>query len=432
MIISVVCLSNFSAALYGYDRSSQSADELADRQISEKAKSLAALVNEGVHIPKALFGQDTIFQVWQGSQLTYQSKGSPNTFFTPHTPHSSGFHFVSYDGQRWRALVSNLVLLSDIGARDDSFVIVAERFDTYSALTEEILLRAILPIIWILPVLAILVWLIVGVGLHPLERLASILDSRKSDDFDQLAISDQPQELKTIASSMNHLFVRLASVFDREKRFSADAAHELRTPLSALKVNMHNMQRSLGGDENLQDLENSVDRMGQTIEQLLALHRVSLGSNESNRDICDLGEIIQTVVAENYSQIASKNQDVELDAEPATLLADKFALSLMTRNLIDNANKYSPTKGKIYISVKMQKDQIVVRVEDSGPGIPESEYERVIDRFYRVGGDRNKSDVVGSGLGLSIVSQIVAMHNAKMTLLKSDRLKGLAVEVVFS
>ncbi len=387
----------------------------------EKAHSVSILVTNGIAIPENLYDENSLFQVWQSGRLVARSTNAPAE---PLIQFDDGFHVVSYASKRWRTV-------SVAGPAGEGYVIVAQRFDVYTALTEGILLEAILPIIWVLPLLGILVWFIVLLGLKPLDRLANALSRKAAGDFSVLDDSRYPNEMKPIVGSLNQLFHRLYEAFEREKRFSADAAHELKTPLATLRVGLHNLGKGSVNDTSLRSINNTVDRMGHSIEQLLVMHRVSLEKNDTELEECDLNKITQTVISDMYDQIEAKQQSIELTGERASILGEPFSLSVLLRNLIDNASKYTPDKGAIRITIRENSTGVSVVVEDSGPGIPASEYARVTERFYRVGGDQHSSGVTGSGLGLSIVSFVTHLHHGKIVFSLSAELGGLAIEIIF-
>ena len=398
----------------------QAADKLVDQQILEKAHSVSILVDKGLKLPGSLYDENTLFQVWLEGKLIEQSNNAPEHQFLKQ---GDGFHVVNYNGKRWRTYLVKT-------PKDHSAIIVAQRFDVYASLTEDILLEAILPIIWVLPLVGVLVWLIVGLGLKPLRKLATSLNDRDADDFSIFDDRQSPGELVTIIGSLNQLFLRLHKTFERERRFSADAAHELRTPLAALKVGLHNLSEGSINDSSLSILVNSVERMGHSIEQLLAMHRVSSEHVPADLKDCDLNKIAQSVITEIYGQIESKQQTIELKGDSAHVSGEPFALSVLFRNLIDNASKYTPDKGSLRITIQEKPLSVNILIEDSGPGIPESEYSHVVERFYRVGGDRHSSGVVGSGLGLSIVSFVTRLHRGQIFFSGSAALGGLAIEII--
>lgn len=394
---------------------------MVDQQILEKAKYLSIFVDAGVAIPETLHDENTLFQAWKKGALVAQSRNAPND---PVIDFDDGFHIVSYASRRWRTI-------SLTTPEDQVRVIVAQRFDVYTALTEGILLEAILPIVWVLPLIGMLVLFVINVGLKPLERLANTLSEKDGDDFSPLDSDQYTGEMIPIVDALNNLFRRLYEAFERERRFSADAAHELRTPLAALKVGLHNMSRDSGSNSNLLRLHNTIERMGHSVEQLLTMHRVSLDIDTEDLKDCDLETITREVISEMYGQIHAKSQVIELSGGCATITGNSFSIAMLLRNLIDNAIKYTPAKGSIHVTIQGKPKSVRVLVEDSGPGIPDSEYSRVEERFYRIGGDQHSSGITGSGLGLSIVSFVAHLHRGAIFYSESSELGGLAVEIVF-
>ncbi len=420
--LSVICLSNFIAALRGYRDSLEHADKLVDEQILERFNSLSTLIAENSEVPQRLFNDNTLFQVWRGSALARRSHNAPETLFT--NPNGS-FHITSFSGHRWRAFGKVL-------EPGDTSLIVASKQNIYSALTEEILLRAIAPIVWVLPLVGLLVFLVVSFGLKPIKRLTGQLVHRETNDFSALPVQGYPGELEPIVSALNNLFSRLAETFERERRFSADAAHELRTPLAALKVNLHNLANELGDVDEVAMLTRSTERMEHCIEQLLEIHRTSIAPGTTDLQLCDLSGLTREVVSQKYDLIDARQQTIELEGGRALLQGDPNELCVLLRNLIDNASKYTPVNGRICITTSAKTGSTSLLIEDSGPGIPAAEYSRVLDRFYRVGGDRHATSVVGSGLGLSIVSAIAQRHRGRVLFSRSATLGGLALEVIFA
>lgn len=273
--------------------------------------------------------------------------------------------------------------------------------------------------------------MVVYFGLHPLHRLASVLRRRKSEDLKSIEDSGYPRELTEVVMSINSLLERLNGAFERERRFSADAAHELRTPLAALKVDLHNLVEESGAkSENLQELEKGVDRMGHSIEQILAFHRLSPDRFLANPETVDIKEIAQQTIVDLYSACERKNLNIAIEGTSVLVEGDRFALATLLKNLVDNAIKYTPVYGTILIAVAARGSTATVGVEDSGPGIKEADLKKVFDRFYRIGSASLQADIVGSGLGLSIVDHIVQLHRGEIEMSVSSDLGGLKVEVI--
>jgi two-component system sensor histidine kinase QseC len=418
-LVATIFLANFVAAFHGYHRSIAAGDRLMDKQLIEMVQSLEQFDATDSAPPSNLFGDSRLYQISDASaRLLFRSSNAPPEPIADLEP---GYNFASYDGLRWRIYV-----LHD---RQDRWIIAAQRSDLYRRLVEQMVLESILPIIWVLPVIALLVLVIVGIGLQPLKKLAGTLQQRRPGELMPVDRSGYPAELTVVVTSINELLERLTNAFDREQRFAADAAHELRTPLAAIKVNLHNLGNEQQFDRAaLHQLEGSVDRMSHSIEQILTLYRFSPERLLAAATRCNLRQLAQQAIIDLYDGCTLKRQNIELDASPLEIEGNEFALLTLLRNLIDNAIKYTPVGGMIHVAIARDDGSATIDVEDSGPGVAPEEYKRVLDRFYRVGGDRHMSKVIGSGLGLSIVEHIVHLHGGGIALGKS-RLGGLRVTI---
>ena len=331
-------------------------------------------------------------------------------------------------------------------------VMVAQPLQTQFALAQELILAAVTPMIIAIVILSFLIYIIITQGLKPLHQLRTELGKRNTNDFSPLNLQVNNTELADIVVTLNQLFSRLDSAFQRERHFAEDAAHELKTPLSVLKINVHNItqdfSKRLSFDNTLitardiccfnsvKELTNSVDRMGHVIDQILNLNRTNTAQISQDSTRFNLNSLLQQVIAELYSDIVEKEQTIALDSDEIYLCAHEFSVHLLAVNLISNANKYTPIGGNIIVTVKLSNENktdktIVLSVEDSGVGIDPKEYSRIFDRFYRIGGDQHKSSALGCGLGLTIVKHIADLHGAKVVLSSSSSLQGLKVDVSF-
>jgi two-component system sensor histidine kinase QseC len=419
-LLSSVCLANFVAAYHGYGKSLRSGYRLLDQQLIEMAQSLEQLNARGAELPPQLFGEGRLYQIYDGARFIAHSANAPAQPLGGEAP---GYTYVSHAGLRWR-----LYTLLDAQGH---WIVTGQRVDVYSRLIERMVLESILPVIWVVPVIAALVWVIVGFGLKPLRRLAQTLERRNATELSMLVGDGYPKELKVVVTSINQLLQRLGEAFAREQRFAADAAHELRTPLAAVKINLHNMARDQNiPSEELRALERSVDRMSHSIEQILSLYRVAPNDRHVAAMRCNLRELAQRAIVDVYPLCVAKEQNIELEASDVVIEGNDFALLALLRNLVDNASKYTPVGGEIRVAVNADADAATLTVDDSGPGIAADERQRVFDRFYRIGGDRHVSDVVGSGLGLSIVEHVVRLHGGDIALEQAPNLGGLRVRVV--
>lgn len=362
------------------------------------------------------------FQVWSDGRLRQHSENAPSS---PMAQLTAGYAYNNFGSYRWRTYV-----LPDLSTQ--RWIITAERIDVRNELAENIILKSVVPVVIALPLAGLLIWFIVGYGLAPLRRLAVHLRDKRVDDLGPLPVDDQPKELLQVVTSVNDLLRRLEASFQREKRFAADAAHELRTPLSVMKIHLHNLVRDLpDSNHNLQQLETATSRMQNMLEQILALHLTAPDEIMLRFETVDLHALAQEYIARKYDLFAAKQQQLELDGERACVSGDRFALETLLKNLLENACKYTPTGGRIHVSVQQEGRRIVLQVQDSGPGIPADQHERVFDRFYRLNGDQHDSGVIGCGLGLSIVRNIADLHRAVIRLDDSEFDSGLSISVSF-
>lgn len=444
LLIGVVTLANFTAGLRGYVGSLEEAeaffDERLDAQLEFIHASLGLALKQSEQLRTTLQIAPTLvlgkplpsryhieFQIFHPQRgLVARSEDFPVQALVLW---QEGFSEFEYEGVRWRGRIH---WDEPLGL----WYLVAERFDQRYSLAESVIFRAILPLLLVVPLLAIAIWWIVTYALRPLNNLVTALSLKSVRDFSPLNRARLPRELTPLVAAINALLERLAMAFAREQRFSADAAHELRTPLAALKIHATNLYSMLAdGNEGARALELSeqvqycADRMGHLIQQILTLNRASEASWAEQLRSIDAFAISRQVFADYYSLAEDKALTLEIAVDGVFLvLGEPWALTILFGNLIANAIKYTPHQGQIKLSFVSTDVWVEWMLEDSGPGIPPELFERVYDRFYRVGGDRHVSDIVGCGLGLSIAAQIVQLHSGFMTFSKSS-LGGLAVVV---
>jgi len=477
-LVSILTLITFIAAIQGYKASMVRAEKLFEQQLVDFAHIVKGLhlafdnqVASAINHPTTTKVQQPLkletsfaFQVWQENHLIIQSTNSPAKPIMSLEKSFTHFGEVNFSGQRWRAIYlsndSTDLSHSNTAVEPSDknlIVIVAQPLDKQFLLAQDVILAAVTPMIIAIILLSFLIYGIITQGLKPLHQLTTALANKQSHDFTPLALTVNNSELTRVVTTLNKLFERLNLAFERERHFAADAAHELKTPLSVLKINVHNLSQNLNdlqpkGSINLiKPLTVSVDRMGHVIDQILHLNRSNPEQIYQSQKRIKLKPLLQTVIADLYQAIANKQQTITLKANDIALKGDQISLQLMLTNLISNANKYTPNNGEIIVSVKcVAKDdkqpfihkninqainkkthQIIIAIEDSGQGIAEEEYHRVFDRFYRIGGDQHDSTVVGCGLGLTIVKHIVDIHRGSIVLSHSRLLGGLHVEVVF-
>lgn len=447
VLLSTITLMAFLSALNGYRDSMAKAEQLFDAQLIDKTYLLSMAFSarqsttsisqqrlrqevESIHVKASSQAKeqsieeikDFAFQIWQGSNLLLRSLQIPTE---PIANFEQGFQDRNFINHRWRTY-------SYYNQTANLWILTAERADIRYVLAENIILESVLPVVMMLPLLGILIWYIITYGLSPLRKLARELGSKRADDLSPIAIEKQPIELIQVVNSTNDLFHRLKAAFLREKRFASDAAHELRTPISAIKIHLHNLSKIIPANEHsFQQLIFSVDRMGHLVEQILNLNHTAPEQYTTRFTTIDIYNLAQEVIVREYSQFEEKNLQLALDGEHCTIEGDQFALDLLVQNLLTNACKYTPEDGSVLLSVVCDNTKVELQIQDSGPGVPKEQYERLFDRFYRLDGDCHASGTTGCGLGLAIVQQIVELHHASITLDHSSFASGLSVNIVF-
>ena len=296
----------------------------------------------------------------------------------------------------------------------------------------DLALKTLRPFALLLPVLGFLIWIAVGRALQPLQRLTTLVKARRVDALDPLPNERLPDEVRPLVDALNDLLVRLGVALDRERAFMADAAHELRTPLTALHLQMGTLSRAANEaerDDAMGKLSAGMQRAIRLVEQMLSLARQE-PRVESIRAPVPLADIARDVVAELVPLADAKQIDLGIsNSQPAVVMGDPDALRTLTRNLVDNAVRYTPAGGRVDVSVENGGDggQTLLKVVDNGPGIPPEERSRVLDRFYR----RPGTSPPGSGLGMAIVKAIADTHGATLELDSGPAGAGLAVSVRF-
>ncbi|WP_299074994.1 ATP-binding protein [uncultured Paraglaciecola sp.] len=424
ILLSVITLVTFTAAIQGYRGSMAKATSVFDNELRSLTHVLVNITDLSTHSlasqPDAAF----VYQIWQHNSLIVNSHPALKTAISDFKNEFAEHNFLA---QRWRTY-------GHFFESQNKWVLVAQPVNRRFELAEQMILAAVTPLILCIPLLAVIIFLLVSSGLRPLRLLSDNLRAKKADDLTAITPQKQRNELSPVLETLNQLFERLNAAFLQEKRFASDAAHELRTPLSVLKINAHNLALELSSsgahNTNMQYLQQGIERMGHVVEQILLLNRTNPQQYQGQFNTIHTRSLCQTVIASVFPQIEAKNQEIELLGQGAVIQGDEFSLGILLQNLISNASKYSPNESLVRVVLGSKGNQAVIRVEDSGPGIDKSEYQRVFERFYRIGGDRHSSNTPGCGLGLAISKHIAQLHNASLTLGRSEQLSGLSVELL--
>jgi signal transduction histidine kinase len=289
----------------------------------------------------------------------------------------------------------------------------------------------LLPIVITLPILLLPAWISVWLALNPFRRVAEEVAAKGPEDLAPLTYKPKHRELLQMGKSVNGLLERIRTGVERERRFIADAAHELRTPLAAMRINVEalRLRPHDAADEVLLDgLVHSGDRAARLVSQLLALMRSDAAPATTGQQLLRLDELAQERLAALGGIAQQRGVELELDAAAVSVTGERQGLITLLDNLIENAIKYAPAGSSVRVRVAAgEAESARLTVEDSGPGIPPELHERVFERFYRAP-DQVQS---GSGLGLAIVRSVAEVHGAVVTLGEPATGSGLRVEVTF-
>jgi two-component system sensor histidine kinase QseC len=364
------------------------------------------------------------FQVFHEGRLALRSANAPALpMVDPGEHFRSGFRSVRIDDTDWRVFAT-------YGAERDIQVYVAEQQRSRASILWAVLRSTLQPMAVALPLLALAVWWAVHRGLLPLRRLGTALARREPQALQPVVVDGAPAEMKPMVDALNGLFGRIDALMESERRFTADAAHELRTPIAAIRTQA---QVALAESDDalrrhaLQATLQGCDRATRLVEQLLTLSRLE-SAEAPALAVLDLSALVQAVVGELAPKALDKQQHIELDAEPdCRVQGQATLLAVLVRNLVDNAIRYSPAGARVHVALTRQGGTVNLSVEDSGPGLAEAELQRLGERFFRVVG----SGQDGSGLGWSIVRRIAQVHRAQCSARRSVRLGGLAVGVAW-
>jgi two-component system sensor histidine kinase QseC len=432
-ILAAVALAWVGVAWSAYLQSRHELDELFDAHLAQSASLLIAQLSEDddddddeiefEHAPRLHhYARNVAFQVWErGKRLRVHSRSAPSARLSKD---DDGFSDGTVDGVEWRVFSA-----WTRGRR--ALVQVGERRDAREEVSREVAAQILLPLGLALPLLGGVLAFAIGRALRPLRNLADDIGGRDPQRLEPVAASDAPREIRPLVERLNALFARIAKSLESERAFTADAAHELRTPLAAIRAQAE-VARKAGGDaERRRALDQVIagcDRAARLSEQLLTLARLDANDTDRCFGPCDLTEVARDVLAELAPAAHERGVAVELESQtPAVVQGDAGLLHILLRNLVDNAARYAPRGTVVRVGTATPAPSAVLHVSDEGSGIPPAERARVLDRFYRVLGTNQP----GAGLGLSIVARIAALHGASLELGEGSGGRGLVVRVRF-
>ncbi|NMM38136.1 MAG: HAMP domain-containing protein [Glaciimonas sp.] len=436
MIMSSLLVVWGAMAVFSYWESHEEISELLDAQMEQDARSILLLDlnllqhladNESTAIEehdgtKDHQGKVLPFQVWGAdARLLLQNASAPQIGFRA----GSGIGTIEVQGKSWRTLA--------LWSQKHGFQVrVFEDAQQRSHLASDIMRRMMAPLLIGLPGLALLIWLSIGRCLRPLQSLSAAIAARSAGKLDLITLHNTPREVQALIVSLNGLLERLSHSMDQERRFTADAAHELRTPLAAIKVQAEvalAAQDRQQQDQALHGIIEGINRTTRLSAQLLMLARLDHLAPETQQSV-ELGELARQSAARYANSALDKEIDLSVSVESDAQLpiqGDPVLLEALIGNLIDNAIRYTPPQGCIEIGIQRVGGCVMLYVKDDGPGLSEQDKERVLHRFYRVGGN----GASGSGLGLSIVERIAQVHRATLALGAGLHGTGLGVSLQF-
>jgi two-component system sensor histidine kinase QseC len=382
------------------------------------------VVTGSIHSMHTQYEKNLRYQVWSGDgTLLLRSANAPAGSMADQDGYSET---MDGQGRAWRHFA--------VWDMHHHFrIVVSEAHELRNRLVRRIALHLASPLALGLPVLIVLLWFSISRGLNPLGVLTREIQTRKPDNLVPLDAASAPGEVRPMVLALNGLLQRVTHTLEGERRFTANAAHELRTPLAAIQAQLHVVRKSETEDEHqqaLQQLQHGVERGIRLVGQMLTLARLDPDQALPEAQPVNLGEIAQTVCAELAPLALQREQTLELAIEPglAALSGNADMLSMLLSNLVDNAIRYTPRDGRIDVAVSRRMTGLLIEVSDDGPGIAAEQRERVFDRFYRIASQGQ----AGTGLGLAICRRIAELHKAQLVLTEGLNGRGVTARVIFS
>ncbi|WP_297505568.1 sensor histidine kinase [Ferrovum sp.] len=413
----------------------QELDSLFDAQMAESAhvllgiaqRTLTERIEHGIEDESPVtheYEQAMVYQVWNHQTLILRSATAPATLMGAST--QPGYSTITINTRRWRLLV-----LWD--SAHELMIQMAEPMRGRERLARQIVLNMLFPSVAIaIPLVPLMIWVMVNTGLRPLRQLRREVVQRSADRLEPLDLLSIPFEVKPLATALNDLFGRLRHSIESERRFTADAAHELRTLLAALRTQAQVALRCIMEEDRqhaLHQVQQGIERATHLIEQLLTLARIDPEEAGMHHDLVLIYPLAAEALAFLAGQAEQKKIELLLKGETTLrILGQSGHLSILLRNLVDNAIRYSPPRSTVVLQLSQtDTHEVQLDITDNGPGIPAEEMQRVTERFYRLPGSGQQ----GSGLGLSIVQRIAEHHRARLSLAAASPQGGLRVTVVF-
>lgn len=362
------------------------------------------------------------FQVWSGEgRAVLRSPDAPAAPLRP--DFVEGFATTVVEGQPWRVYsVSDATGRMHVQVGRSQEQLLADRAAWFKA--------SIVISLMVLALFGFPVWFVICWSLQPVTEVQDAIQQRHALDFTPLPTAGLPHEVAPMVESFNRLLQRLDVAVQGERRFIADAAHELRTPLAALQAQAELALRAddpSRSREALARLMTVIERSARLVEQLLDQARLDAGDANARMRRVALYECVEVVVRDFEAMAQHKRQRIQLELDGGELQGDVDALGILIRNLVDNALRYTAAGGRVQVRCGQAGAELLLHVADDGPGVPPDEHERIFDRFYRVAGNGER----GSGVGLSLVARIAQLHGARIDVGEGIDGRGFGITLRF-
>lgn len=432
LVLGLMLLGTLAMTLFNYFDSTHEVEEIYDAQLAHSARLLQGLMRTPVREEEraglyrafnealAQAGQRSkpghpyesklAFQVWDASgHLLVHSAGAPSL---ESPSQQEGFAALELGPHKWRGF-----LLRDTST--GLLIWTGERDDVRRELVTSIVRHTLFPTLLGSLLLAALLWWAIGWGLAPLRNMAAVIRARHADSLQPLQLEPLPSELAPMQAALNRLLGQIEQLLERERRFIADAAHELRTPLAVLRVHVQNATQARDEAERQQSLGyllGGIDRATRVVNQLLTLARMEPLIERGEMAQVDVLALVRETLAELTPWVLKQGLELDLEAGEGDyhLNADPGSLGIALQNLVTNAVNHSPAGGRLHVRLSADAQRLLLQVEDQGPGIPAEDLERVFERFY------SRGTVQGAGLGLAIVQSIARRHAGQIRLRNLD------------
>jgi two-component system sensor histidine kinase QseC len=462
LIITTVCVSSFLVLLSWsmiFYQTQHEINEVYDARLGQSAKIIALSMPNLLHgQPEAKikvyenwydsialnateedeatrFGhpyeQNFIFQLFSLNKVMIKSPDAPNVLIGDTS--QSGFSFVTIDNEGWRRF--QIELPPQPGMTDKIFLVAAENSAIRQELINEIAMSTGLPQLLLIPCLALTIIILVNKFLQPISELRQAIAQRNINKLDRIIVTTPTKELTPLVGQLNFLFAELDKAWQRERRLTRTAAHELKTPLTVLRLNAENALNSQNKDELDNDLRNillGIDRTDRLIQQLLMISKIESQQHHMTEKV-NLTHCLREVLAAVAPLALKQQQTLALDGNDTVCIqGDSTILAILFSNIIDNAIRYSGVNASIGVCVMdpaADKAEVKaeVRISDNGPAIADDIRDKMFEKFYR--GHSERGD--GAGLGMSIAADIAKLYNGHVRLLPAQSGRGNVFSIVF-